>query len=45
MTTSAVELGRPELERRTAASAESWLSWAGAISLLVLVVWMVPIKS
>ena len=45
MTTSAVELGRPELERRTAATAESWLSWAGAISLLVLVVWMVPIKS
>ena len=25
--------------------AESWLSWTGAIGLLVLVIWLIPIKS
>ncbi len=30
---------------RTGAEAESWFSWTGAIALLVLVVWLVPIKS
>ena len=44
MNTSAVDLGEPKLEHAHAA-AESWLSWAAAISLLVLVVWSVPIKS
>ncbi len=43
MSTSAVEL-RPELGRR-AVAADRWLSWAGAIALLVFVVWAVPIKT
>ena len=30
---------------RSGVEAESWFSWTGAISLLVLVVWLVPIKS
>jgi O-antigen ligase/polysaccharide polymerase Wzy-like membrane protein len=30
---------------RTGAEVESWFSWTGAIALLVLVVWLVPIKS
>jgi hypothetical protein len=42
---SAAEVGRPELAERDAARAEPWLSWAGAISFLVLVVWAVPIKT
>jgi O-Antigen ligase len=47
---SAAELGRrdggrAELPPRAATRAEPWLSWAGAVSLLVLVVWIVPIKT
>jgi O-antigen ligase/polysaccharide polymerase Wzy-like membrane protein len=45
VSSTAVELGRPELERQAATRAESWFSWGGAIGLLVLVVWAVPIKS
>ena len=45
MSASAAEVGRPELRERDTARAEPWLSWAGAISLLVLVVWIVPIKT
>jgi hypothetical protein len=46
VSTSAVDVGRrPALERRAAVAAEPWFSWAGAISLLVLVVWAVPIKT
>jgi hypothetical protein len=45
MSTTAVELGRTDLERRSSPIAETLLSWAGAISLLVLVVWLVPIKT
>lgn len=45
MSASAAEVGRTELPERTAARSEPWLSWAGAISLLVLVVWLVPIKN
>jgi len=45
MSSTAVGLGRPELERQAATRAESLFSWAGAIGLLVLVVWAVPIKS
>ena len=45
MSATAVDLGRPELERHASARAESWFSWGGAIGLLVLVVWAVPIKS
>ena len=45
MSATAVDVGRPELERRASARAESWFSWGGAIALLVLVVWTVPIKS
>jgi hypothetical protein len=42
---SAVGLGRPSLERSAGERVESVLSWGGAISLLVLVVWLVPIKT
>ena len=45
MSTTAVDLGRAELESRAPARAESLFSWGGAIGLLVLVVWAVPIKS
>ena len=45
MSATAVDVGRPELEHRAAARAESWLSWGGAVALLVLVVWTVPIKT
>ena len=45
MSATAVDVGRPELERHAAVRAESWFSWGGAIGLLVLVVWAVPIKS
>ncbi|HJQ73411.1 MAG TPA: O-antigen ligase family protein [Gaiellaceae bacterium] len=45
MSVSAAELGRPELPQRAEARAEPWLSWGGAVSLLVLVVWAVPIKT
>jgi hypothetical protein len=45
MSTTAVDLGRAELESRASARAESVFSWGGAIGLLVLVVWAVPIKS
>ena len=45
MSATAVDLGRPELERQASTRAESWFSWGGAIGLLVLVVWAVPIKS
>jgi hypothetical protein len=45
VSSTTVELGRPEQERLAATRAESWFSWAGAIGLLVLVVWAVPIKS
>jgi polysaccharide biosynthesis protein PslJ len=42
---SAAEVGRPELPEHGAIRTERWLSWAGAVSFLVLVVWLVPIKS
>jgi polysaccharide biosynthesis protein PslJ len=42
---SAAEVGRPELREQGTARTERWLSWAGAISFLVLVVWIVPIKT
>jgi hypothetical protein len=42
---SAAELGRPGLPEHAEVRAEPWLSWAGAISFLVLVVWAVPIKT
>jgi hypothetical protein len=42
---TAVDLGRPEEERQASTRAESWFSWGGAIGLLVLVVWAVPIKN
>ena len=45
MSATAVDLGRPELERRASTRAEGLFSWGGAIGLLVLVVWAVPIKS
>jgi polysaccharide biosynthesis protein PslJ len=45
VSTTAVDLSRPELEQRAATRAESWFSWGGAIALLVLVVWAVPIKN
>ncbi|HUK95650.1 MAG TPA: O-antigen ligase family protein [Gaiellaceae bacterium] len=45
MSASAVGLERPSLESRADSRVESWLSWASAISLLVLVVWLVPIKT
>ena len=45
MSESAVGLGRPSLERSAGERVESVLSWGGAISLLVLVVWLVPIKT
>jgi hypothetical protein len=45
MSASAAEVGRTELQERASARAEPLLSWAGAISLLVLVVWLVPIKN
>src|SRR4029079_7530335 len=43
MTSAAVGVGPAEAGRE-AARAEAGMSWAGAISLLVLVVWLVPIK-
>jgi hypothetical protein len=45
MSVSAAEIVRPELPQDAAVRAERWLSWAGAISFLVLVVWIVPIKT
>jgi hypothetical protein len=46
VSTTAVDLGRhDELDHPAAVRAESWLSWGGAIALLVLVVWTVPIKT
>jgi len=45
MSATAVDLGRPEEERQASTRAESWFSWGGAIGLLVLVVWAVPIKN
>jgi polysaccharide biosynthesis protein PslJ len=45
MSTSAAEVGRSELPEHAAIRAERWLSWAGAVSFLVLVVWLVPIKT
>jgi O-Antigen ligase len=46
VSTTAVELGRTtEVRRRSSPLTEALLSWAGAISLLVLVVWLVPIKT
>ena len=45
MSATAVDFGRPELERQASTRAESWFSWGGAIGLLVLVVWAVPIKT
>ena len=45
MSATAVDVGRPEVERRASVRAESLFSWGGAIGLLVLVVWAVPIKS
>src|SRR6188508_322692 len=45
MSATAVDLGRPEEERQASTRVESWLSWGGAIGLLVLVVWAVPIKN
>ncbi len=45
MSATAVDLGRPEAEHRASTRAESWFSWGGAIGLLVLVVWAVPIKT
>src|SRR4051812_41544853 len=43
MSASAVGFGAAEAGRE-ASRAEAGMSWAGAISLLVLVVWLVPIK-
>jgi hypothetical protein len=45
MSETAVGLGRPSLERSAGERVESWFSWAGALSLLVLVVWLIPIKT
>src|SRR4051812_22211473 len=46
MSASAVEVGPAGLDRREASTtAESFVSWGGAIALLVLAVWLVPIKN
>ena len=46
MEASAAELGSPGLGReRTAALPETIFSWGGAMALLVLVVWLIPIKN
>ena len=46
MSASAVEVGPAGIDRRReATAAESVVSWGGAIALLVLMVWLVPIKN
>jgi O-Antigen ligase len=46
VTASAVDVAAAERDRRSSAvPAEALFSWGGAIALLVLVVWLVPVKN